>query len=250
MYTSRPLLKSNAKTIIRTAKPSVLTAAVIFIAVSLLFGMLSSAVLGVNITQDDMQRYLQYSMNGDFDGLVRMSESMVPPSSAYLLNLLIQFVLYIVAAGFLIFLLNTVKSAGAVYGNLLDGFGQAGRLILLALVEGLFIFLWSLLLFFPAIIAAYRYRMARLILLEHPEMGVMDCIRASKQMMKGHKWECFVLDLSFIGWWLLSAIPYVGYAVRIWLTPYYNTTMVLYYMALAGKPVIVAPAPDQTPPYM
>ena len=247
MYTSRPLLKNNARIIVKTAKPSLLTAGLIFVAVSLLLNTLSSRVLGVNMTADDIRQYMNYYANGDFQALLRLSESMQPPGTAYLINTLIQIVLYIFGAGFLIFILNTVKSAGAVYGNLLDGFGLAAKLILLAFLEGLFIFLWSLLLVIPGIIAVYRYRMAKFLLLDHPEMGVMDCIRTSKEMMKGHKWECFVLDLSFLGWWLLSAIPYVGYAVMIWTTPYINTTYVLYYMALAGKPVTVSPAPGQNP---
>ncbi len=247
MYTSRPLLKSNARIIVKTAKPSLLTAGLIFVAVSLLLNMLSSRVLGVNMTADDIRQYMNYYANGDYQAILRMSESMQPPGTAYLINSLIQIVLYLFGAGFLIFILNTVKSAGAVYGNLLDGFGLAVKLILLALLEGLFIFLWSLLLVIPGIIAAYRYRMAKFLLLDNPDMGVMDCIRSSKEMMKGHKWECFVLDLSFLGWWLLTAIPYVGYAVMLWTTPYINTTYVLYYMALAGKPVTGAPASGQNP---
>lgn len=248
MYTERPLLKRNAKIIIKTAKPSLLTAAVIYIAVFLLLSTLSNSVLGVNITADDARQYMNYYVNGDFQALVRLSERMTPPPSAYVINLLITAVLYIFGAGFLIFIFNTVKNVGAVYGNLLDGFGLAGKLILLALAEGFFVFLWSLLFVIPGLVAAYRYRMAKFLLLDHPEMGVMDCIRTSKQMMRGHKWECFVLELSFIGWNLLAALPYVGYAVMIWTAPYINTTMVLYYMALAGKPVVVAPSAEQ-PPY-
>ena len=247
MIFSRPLLKNNAKIIIRTAKPSLITAGVIFLLVSIVLNTLSSSVLGVNITPDDMRQYMNYYLNGDFQALARISEGMTPPTIAYVLNLLIRAVLYIVGAGFLIFIFNTVKSAGAVYGNLLDGFGMAGKLILLAFLEGLFIFLWSLLLIVPGIIAAYRYRMAKFILLDHPEMDVLDCIRSSKKIMDGHKWECFVLDLSFIGWAILAAIPYVGYAVSIWTIPYINTTYVLYYMALAGKPVTVGPAPGANP---
>ena len=247
MYTSRPLLKNNARIIIKTAKPSILTAGLIFLAVSILLGYLSGSVMGVNISAGDIQQYMNYYMNGDFQALLRLSESMRPPASAYLLNLAIRAVLYIVGAGFLIFILNTVKSAGAVYGNLLDGFGLAAKLILLALLEGLFIFLWSLLFIIPGIIAFYRYRMAKFLLLDHPDMSVTDCIRVSKQMMAGHKGECFVLDLSFLGWAILAAIPYIGYAVSIWTIPYINTTYVLYYMALAGKPVTVAAAPGSTP---
>ena len=247
MNISRPVLKNSAKIIIKTAKPSILTAGLIFLAVSIVLGLLSSSVMGVNMTADDIRQYLNYYANGDYQALIRLSENMRPPATAYLLNILIQAVLYIVGAGFLIFILNTVKSVGAVYGNLLDGFGLAAKLILLALLEGLFIFLWSLLLIIPGIIAAYRYRMAKFLLLDHPDMDVTDCIRASKQMMTGHKWECFVLDLSFIGWAILAALPYIGYAVSVWTIPYINTTYVLYYMALAGKPVTVGPAPGQNP---
>ena len=247
MNTSRPLLKNNARIIIRTARPSVITAGLIFVAVLLLLGTLSNSVLGVNISYDEAQQYMNYYLRGDLEALVRLSESMAPPASAYLLNVLIQAVLYIFTAGFLIFILNTVKKAGAVYGNLLDGFSHAGRLLLLALLQWLFISLWSLLFIVPGIIAAYRYRMAVYLLLDHPEMGVIDCIRTSKQMMQGHKWELFVLDLSFIGWRLLTAVPYIGYAVQIWTAPYLNTTYVLYYMALSGKPVTVFPEPGQSP---
>lgn len=239
MYTSRPLLKSNAKVIIRTAKPSVLVAGLIFLAVSLLLNTLSGRVLGVNISYDDAQSYLNYYLNGDYQAILNMAERLRPPGSAYLLNLAIQAVLYIVGAGFMIFLINTVKNAGAVYGNLLDGFGFALKLILLAFLEGLFIFLWSLLFVIPGIIAAYRYRMAKFLLVENPDMGALEAISQSKAMMRGHKWECFMLDLSFLGWAILAAVPYIGYAVSIWTIPYINTTYVLYYMALTGRPVIV-----------
>ena len=247
MNTSRPLLKYNAKVLIRSSRPSLLTAGLIFLAVSFLLSLLSNSVLGVNMTTDDIQQYMNYYMRGDFQSIALISEKMLPPRSAYLLNLVIQAVKYIFGAGFVIFILNTVKKAGAVYGNLLDGFSLAGKLLLLALLEWLFISLWSLLFLIPGIIAAYRYRMAIYLLLDNPEMGVMACLDESKRMMSGHKWELFVLDLSFIGWWLLTAIPYIGYAVSIWTTPYIKTTYVLYYMALAGKPVSVDPAPGQNP---
>lgn len=308
MNISRPVLKNNARIIIKTAKPSILTAGLIFLAVSIVLGFLSSSVLGVNITSDDVQKYLTYSMSGNYSALLGLAETMRPPTIAYILNLLIVALLYIVEAGFIIFIFNTVKSIGAVYGNLLDGFGLAAKLILLAFLQWLFIFLWALpfiFLFFllcalifyllvsfggqaavafleqslsnpisfsnykllsstivfsllflllfilcvyiPVLFFSYRYRMGKYILLDHPDMDVMDCIRSSKQMMKGHKWEFFVLELSFIGWKLLNIFPYISYIVKIWTIPYINTTYVLYYMALAGKPVTVAPAPSQNP---
>ena len=87
----------------------------------------------------------------------------------------------------------------------------------------------------PGIIAAYRYRQAIYLLIDHPEMSVMDCIRESKRMMAGHKWELFVLDLSFIGWGFLSSLAMIGWLVRIYTTPYFGLTYALYYEALCGR---------------
>lgn len=69
---------------------------------------------------------------------------------------------------------------------------------IISICTGFFVFAWSLLLFIPGIIASYRYRMALYIALDNPSISGLDAIRQSKEMMKGHKWELFVLDLSFI----------------------------------------------------
>ena len=245
MYTSRPLLKNNARIIIKTARPSLIAASLIFLLVSLLMGALSTKLTG--ITVDNLITYQNYVSSGDFERALTYLTSLIPPRSARVFILLLSIVSMIWQAGYTIFIMNTVKKSGATFGNLLDGFSITLKLILLGFLRTLFITLWSLLFYFPGIIAAYRYRMSLYLLLDHPEMGVMECLRTSKQMMKGHKWECFVLDLSFIGWRLLSELPLIGYFVSLWVTPYVNTTYVLYYMALAGKPVTVGPAPSQNP---
>lgn len=245
MYTSRPLLKNNAKIIVKTARPSVIAASLIFLLVSLLMSTLSTKLTG--ITVDNLITYQNYVSSGDFERALTYLTSLIPPRSARVFILLLSIVSMIWQAGYTIFIMNTVRKSGATYGNLLDGFSITLKLILLGFLRTLFITLWSLLFYFPGIIAAYRYRMSLYLLLDHPEMGVMECLRTSKQMMKGHKWECFVLDLSFIGWRLLSELPLIGYFVSLWATPYICTTFVLYYMALAGKPVTVGPAPSQNP---
>ena len=57
------------------------------------------------------------------------------------------------------------------------------------------------------------------------------------EMMEGHKWEYFVLGLSFIPWYLLCGIT-LGIA-SIWVVPYIQTTLAEYHVRLAngGKPV-------------
>ena len=50
------------------------------------------------------------------------------------------------------------------------------------------------------IIKKYSYLMVQFVIAENPEISGRDAIKISREMMNGHKWETFKLDLSFIGW--------------------------------------------------
>ncbi|WP_225354807.1 DUF975 family protein [Fructilactobacillus lindneri] len=108
---------------------------------------------------------------------------------------------------------------------------QFGPFLVGILVE-IYTILWSLLFLIPGIIKALAYSQALLIYkdktlngTERP--GFNDCITKSREMMNGHKWELFVLNLSFLGWFFLSILT-VGIGF-IWLIPYYYGTLVNYY---------------------
>ena len=104
------------------------------------------------------------------------------------------------------------------FKDLFFHYNNFGKLFIANLLTTIFVFLWSLLFVIPGIIAAYSYSMVFYILDENPEMSAMDAIRASKQMMKGHKWELFCLHISFIGWAFLSVFTLgIGY---LFLSPY------------------------------
>ena len=66
-------------------------------------------------------------------------------------------------------------------GHLFDGFEYFIKAILLTIVVGIKIFLWSLLLIVPGIIAALRYSQAYYVLADHPEYSVRQCIAVSKE---------------------------------------------------------------------
>jgi uncharacterized membrane protein len=136
----------------------------------------------------------------------------------------------ILSAGYSLFALNVARRREASYGNLFDTFGMFFKILWLNVLMGIFITLWTMLFFFPGIVAAYRYSMAIYVRLENPDMSTLDCIRTSKDITRGHKWELFVLDLSFIGWSLLTVIP----LVLLWVQPYMELTKAHYYCALCG----------------
>ena len=77
----------------------------------------------------------------------------------------------------------------------------------------------------------YSYRMVPFIIAENPEMKANEAITLSRKMMNGHKWECFKLDLSFIGWYLLDAVT-LGVTSFLFLQPYHTAVFAEYYTDL------------------
>ncbi len=103
----------------------------------------------------------------------------------------------------------------------------------------LYTFLWSLLFIIPGIVKSYSYAMTPYILLDRPELSATDAIKESEKMMNGHKMDLFILDLSFIGWILLSMLT-CGVLV-LYVEPYMMATKSAFYLELKGpdpEPVV------------
>ena len=235
MSLNRAALKSDAKIIIKNSKPSVLTVSLLYLMLSIIVGTLSSRILYGGISDAALLQYYDFVAEGDYDYALSYLSSYMPGTAARIIDFVLTLVSYIVGAGYVLFLLNTIRRNAPCVGNLLDGFGFAFKIIFLNILEGLLIGLWSLLLVVPGVIAAYRYSMALYILVDDPTKSPLQCISESKQLMSGHKMELFILDLSFIGWRIFSSLPVIGYAVRVWSLPYISTVKALYYDRLAGQ---------------
>ena len=234
MYIDRPALKRQAKNLISTSKPQPIVVGLVYVLLILLVSWLSGKMSGLDFSTNELIEYSNYITQGDVDSALYLIENHVPSSGMRFVGLLLNIISEVLSAGFIIFLLNTIRMQAACFGNLLDGFGMFFRIIWLDILQTVFVTLWSLLLVVPGIIAAYRYRLALYLLLDHPEMSAMDCIRESKRIMSGNKGQLFVLDLSFIGWLILEGIPIIGLLVRVWVVPYTQMTYALYYTTLTG----------------
>lgn len=107
------------------------------------------------------------------------------------------------------------------------------KAFLVPLLQGLFVFLWSLLFVIPGVIMAYAYSMAIYVANDNPELSAMDAIRKSRELMNGHKWDLFVLDLSFIGWIFLCLLTCgIGF---FFLAPYIEMAHVEFYRELTEQ---------------
>ena len=126
------------------------------------------------------------------------------------------------------------SDAPAEVSEIKAGFHPYGRTVGAMFLRDLFTCLWSLLFVIPGIIKHYSYRMVPYILADDPTIGGKDAITLSRQMMNGHKWNTFVLDLSFIGWELLSALT-VGLLGLFYVKPYEAATGAELYKVLKNQ---------------
>ncbi|MCY6355522.1 DUF975 family protein [Clostridium sp. ZS2-4] len=186
-----------------------------------------------------------------------------------LVNLLIGGV---VTYGIYRFFLNLIRKNNPQIENVFSGFKHFVKNFLLQLIIMIFTFLWGIVVYIPAVILitiisissssgasisllevlgvilaviiligcaviiyiiTARYSMAFFILNDNQNLSAMECIEASKTMMEGHKKRYFLMNLSFIGWDILSiftlGIAYLG------VIPYKYATRASFYVDLIGE---------------
>ena len=120
-----------------------------------------------------------------------------------------------------------------------DNFGNS---FLIKLFVVIFVLLWTCLFIVPGIVMSYAYSMSVYILNDNPDMTPMQAIKASKEMMRGHKWDLFVLDLTFIGWLLLSILT--AGILLLFVQPYMNAAHAEIYREIKGEYVIIEDAKE------
>lgn len=77
------------------------------------------------------------------------------------------------------------------------------------------------------VILGLAYTIVPFVIRDNPELSAREALRKSRLMMRGHKWEMFVLQLTFIGWALLCIFTcFIGF---LWLEPYIATSLAHFY---------------------
>lgn len=229
MDSNRVMLKTDARRRTVSCQPSPILAGLILFALGMLISTLTSYLMGMDRLATALTNAARFGTEAVEQAYLSFLEHYSVSGFAIALVVALRIMSYMVSVGFVIFTLHVSRDEKAEFGNLFDGFGLFFRVLWLGILEGLLIFLWSLLLVVPGIVAAYRYRQALYLLLDHPERSAWQCLRESSALMSGHKWELFVLDLSFLGWAMLSAM---FAPVSIWLDPYRAITNAGFYNRL------------------
>lgn len=109
--------------------------------------------------------------------------------------------------------------------QIFSGFDNFVNTFLTGLLRAVFAALWSLLLIVPGIVKSIAWSQCFYILNDEPDMEAMDVLRASAELMDGHKMEYFLLQLSFLPWLLLC----VFILPMFYVVPYISATNAAYY---------------------
>ena len=241
-------IKADARERLRHAVPKPYIEGLLFVLVAGILTALSTALMLSRFNEASADTYMKYILAGRYDDAVRYLQTLNPPLADYLISNGLDLFRGVVAAGLSIFALNTLRRKEASLWNLLDGFGRFFPLLILLILMRFLLSFWFYLLVIPGILAYYRYRLAVYLLIDHPELNAFQCLLLSGQVMRGKKWELFLLDLSFLGWALLAMLPLsigavfglVGLilgalgsaAILAWLIPYYELSCVGFYEAV------------------
>lgn len=221
-------IKREAKAIMRQARVSPLLMGVLVLAISAILNRIIYLVeYGTLFPTWRIIEYINYLASIDPAALLDMSTDqllamagLTSSGTAFSLffSILVSLFMTVLYGGFYLYCMGIRQGREMPVSTLMDGLGLAGKLIWCSILTYIKVVLWSLLFFFPGIIATYRYRFATYNLLADPSLSVSEAIRLSCQQTRGMKWSLFVLDLSFIGWSILASIT-MG-LLNIWLLPY------------------------------
>ena len=140
----------------------------------------------------------------------------------------------VISIGLRKFLLNFITNKDEPkFSDLFSQFKIYFKSLGLFILMSLAMVLGLLLLLFPGIIVYLMFSQAYFILAENPDKGIIESLRESSELMKGYKWEFFVLQLSFIGWWLLAILT-LGIG-SLWVSPYQKVTEANFYLKLKNN---------------
>lgn len=141
---------------------------------------------------------------------------------------------YPLAYGFAILFLDLFREGKPIdIGKLFDGFKDFGRVWGTLILVAIYTILWTCLLIIPGIVKSYSYALTPFILKDEPELKYNAAIEKRMRMMDGYKMKLFLLDLSFIGWMILSVLT-LGIGL-LFLQPYMNTARAAFYEDLKAE---------------
>ena len=204
------------------------TAVLVYLVAGLLIGSSDSPSFNFNLNIE--AGHVDFSLSQNLEQFLEGTLGLAMPLvlTVSLLLLVVRLALSgAMSMGRATYSLNLIDGVEAEFADLFVGFRRFYDALIMNVVSILMVFLGMLLFVVPGIILGYAYAMAPYILAETPDISGTEALRLSRQMMKGHKWELFWLELTFIGWSILAAFT-LGLG-NLALAPYQGVSKASFY---------------------
>lgn len=147
-------------------------------------------------------------------------------------NTIATFIMAPISIGYTFYILNFVRGKKFSIDDIFSKMKYILPIWAVIFIVSILVSIGSVLLIIPGIIISLMFAMMEYVMADG-EYNVTETLKKSKELMKGHKWDFFVFNLSFIGWILLGIITF-GIAF-IYITPYITVSKALYYEELKKK---------------
>lgn len=145
------------------------------------------------------------------------------------------------------FALNYATNNGTpALGDIFSGFKVILKALGIYILMMISVTIGLILLIVPGIILSFMFSQVFLILADDNSKSVIDCLKESAAMMKGYKFDYFVLSLSFLGWILLGLISFgIG---LLWIIPYMQVTLASFYLNVKNSYIGITENTTNTTP--
>lgn len=179
--------------------------------------------------------YFTALLSGDMEQIQAAADAYVGSSSnlVEIIQLVVSAILEVASLN--VYLKMSRSPEPVSFSAFLEGLNNWARATLAILWTILWIFIWTFLLIIPGIIKSFAYSQIFYIIAEYKEISVTKALKISMIITKGHKWDLFVMYLTFIGWDLLCIITF-GLAL-LWVQPYKTMTCTNAYHAMLKEAI-------------
>ncbi len=147
--------------------------------------------------------------------------------SSPIASLIDSFVAIFLGLGMTSYFMKIARGEDPEIGELFSKGSIFPKALVSSIIAALIVCVGCIALIIPGIILGLAYSLVYYIYIDNPEVGITEVLTQSRTMMKGHKWEYFLLELSFIGWGILGVFT-LG-ILYLWLAPYMGVTIALFY---------------------
>lgn len=149
-------------------------------------------------------------------------------AAGFVLRIFSVFIVPAIAMSTFIFFLAIVRGKKTNLEMIFSGFQDYWRVLLANVAIGVAVFIAGLFFVIPGIILGFAWSQTFFILADDKKISVFEAMRQSYIMMKGHKFDYWVLVLSFLGWMLVTVLTFgLGF---ILLVPYMQLTFTEFYL--------------------